>query len=194
MSKIKLIAIIGRSASGKDSLVQATLNAHPNLHKITHYTTRPPRPNEANEVDYFFISEEEMNNLKKSMFSTTCFNNWYYAIGKNSFDKNKINIGVFNPIELKYLIDFYPNSFEFHIIETRATEEDRYYRSLRRLDSFFDKEGLMEMCRRNQADEIDFKNIENIPRKILFTSYCEGSAEYNLAYMNGVIDTLDSLV
>lgn len=194
MNKIKLIAIIGRSASGKDSLVQATLNAHPNLHKITHYTTRPPRPNEINGVDYFFISEEEMNSLKNSMFFTTCFNNWYYAIGRNSFDKNKINIGVFNPIELKYLIDFYPNSFELHIIETRATEEDRCYRSLQRLDSLFDKEGLMEMCRRNQADEIDFKNIEDIPRKILSTSYYEVKDKYNSAYMDGVIDTLDGLV
>ena len=49
MSKIKLIVVIGRSASGKDTLVKGIVKKFPNLHLIIHYTTRPKRNNETGE-------------------------------------------------------------------------------------------------------------------------------------------------
>lgn len=191
MSKIKLIVVIGRSASGKDTLVKGIVKKFPNLHLIIHYTTRPKRNNETGE-EYHFISidkyEEMVNNQK--FFVTTCFNNWYYAIGFDSFEADKINIGVFNPIELKQLMATFSDLFDIYVIETITDRAIRYERSLDRLKEHpFDDEGLKEICRRDKADEEDFKAIENIPRAKLETgdyfSYNE-----NQSFMAGLLYAL----
>ena len=59
MNKIKLIAIIGRSASGKDYLFRHTLKNNPDLNPVIHYTTRPRRDGEVDGRDYFFVAESE---------------------------------------------------------------------------------------------------------------------------------------
>lgn len=189
MSKIKLIAIIGRSASGKDYLFKSTLQRNLKLNPVIHYTTRPRREGETEGQDYFFITEAEFKRKEDNydFFSVTSFRGWHYGIDLNSFDINKINIGVFNPIEIKQLYKIYGNKFELVIIETTAEEEYRYKRSLDRLKCKpFDEEGLHELCRRNLADEEDFKSIQDIPRWTLkttdFTSYT-----YNAGYMDAVI-------
>ena len=194
MSKIKLIAIIGKSASGKDYLFRQTCKYNPDLNKVIHYTTRPRRPGETNGVDYIFVTEEELTNLSKEakLFTTTCFNDWYYAIGIDSFNKDKINIGVFNPFEIIELIEEYSDEFDIKIIEMYAEEAVRYTRSLKRLSNKpFDEEGLKEMCRRDKADAIDFKIIEKIPRRILY-GY-ENYSEYNQGYMTALVEVWGNL-
>lgn len=177
--KIKLIAVMGMSASGKDYLVKSTLAHFPNLNPVVHYTTRPKRLGEIEGKDYFFVSKELIEEKDKTgeIFSITCFNNWYYAIGKNSFSTDKINIGVFNPKELKLLIKEYSDIFDFYIIKTKAPKEIRFKRSLERLKPF-DKVGLAELARREEADIIDFSidNIKEIPHHTLYT--------YDINYSN----------
>jgi len=47
------------SGSGKSTLVHRLLKTVPNLVFSISYTTRPPRPTEANGVDYIFISRKD---------------------------------------------------------------------------------------------------------------------------------------
>jgi guanylate kinase len=54
-----LIVISGPSAAGKSTLRSMLLQNHPELTYSISYTTRKPRPNEKDGVDYFFISTEE---------------------------------------------------------------------------------------------------------------------------------------
>lgn len=191
MSKIKLIVVIGRSASGKDTLVKGIVKKFPNLHPIIHYTTRPKRNNETGE-EYHFISMDKYERMvnNQEFFVTTCFNNWYYAIGLDSFEADKINIGVFNPIELKRLMTTFSDLFDIYIVETVTDRATRYRRSLNRLnDHPFDDEGLKEMCRRDKADEEDFKIIENIPRAKLETGDYFSYSE-NQSFMAGLLYAL----
>ena len=191
MSKIKLIVVIGRSASGKDTLVKGIVKKFPNLHPIIHYTTRPKRDNETGE-EYHFISMDKYERMvnNQEFFVTTCFNNWYYAIGLDSFEADKINIGVFNPIELKRLMTTFSDLFDIYIVETVTDRATRYRRSLNRLnDHPFDDEGLKEMCRRDRADEEDFKTIENIPRAKLETGDYFSYSE-NQSFMAGLLYAL----
>ena len=61
-NKYSVIAIIGKSGSGKDTLLNKFFENFSRknvLHKIISYTTRPPRENEVNGKDYFFVSKEE---------------------------------------------------------------------------------------------------------------------------------------
>ena len=191
MSKIKLIVVIGRSASGKDTLVKGIIKKFPNLHPIIHYTTRPKRDNETGE-EYHFISMDQFERMdnNQEFFTITCFNNWYYAIGLDSFEADKINIGVFNPIELKRLMSTFSDLFDIYVVETVADRTIRYERSLERLKGNpFDAEGLKEMCRRDKADEEDFKFIENISRAKLETDDFMAYAE-NQSFMAGLLYAL----
>ena len=190
MNKVKLIAIIGRSASGKDYLFQHTLKSNPNLNPVIHYTTRPRRDGEVEGKDYFFITETEFQHKESNydFFSITSFRDWKYGIDSNSFDSKKINIGIFNPFELRQLYEFFRDKFQLFIIETQADELSRYQRSLERLKPF-DEEGLQELCRRNLADKEDFESIKDIPRYTLDTTEYFANV-YNKGFMDAMVQLL----
>ena len=95
----KVIALIGESGCGKDSLMKAILATNlgkEQFHEIISYTSRPIRDNETEGVNYHYVSKEAFENLIISgqMFEYTNFNSWYYGTGINSLNENQINIGV----------------------------------------------------------------------------------------------------
>ena len=190
MNKTKLIAIIGRSASGKDYLFRHALKNNPSLNPVIHYTTRPRRDGEVDGRDYFFVTETEFQRKEDNyeFFSITSFRDWRYGVDSNSFDSNKINIGIFNPFEISQLYGFFRDKFHITIIETQADEQTRYQRSLERLKPF-DEEGLQEMCRRNLADREDFESIKDIPRYTLDTT-----DYFSSVYHEGFMDALVRLL
>lgn len=54
-----LLVITGKTASGKDTLITRILQKHPNFKKVLTTTSRFPRKDEKNNVDYNFLSEAE---------------------------------------------------------------------------------------------------------------------------------------
>ncbi len=54
-----MIVIMGASASGKTTLQQDFLAAHPDWHKIVTVTTRQPRFGEVDGRDYIFVSSKD---------------------------------------------------------------------------------------------------------------------------------------
>ena len=62
-SKGKLIVVSGPSSVGKDSLVTALLTKYPNIHLSISTTTRIPRKGEIDELDYYFTTTNEFNDL-----------------------------------------------------------------------------------------------------------------------------------
>ncbi len=66
MTKEGLFFVISApSGTGKTSLCQEIIRIVSNLHYSVSYTTRPPRPGEKNEKDYYFVSEEEFREMIK---------------------------------------------------------------------------------------------------------------------------------
>jgi guanylate kinase len=61
-----LIIVSGPSGAGKSVLVASTLKSVPNLKFSISYTTRAPRGNERNGVEYFFIDRNEFQSLIQS--------------------------------------------------------------------------------------------------------------------------------
>ena len=57
-----LIAIIGRSGSGKDSLKNYIKEKY-KLREVVSYTTRPMRDNEVEGREHYFISKDKMTEL-----------------------------------------------------------------------------------------------------------------------------------
>ncbi len=54
-----LIVISGPSGAGKDSVVQTLKARMPGIAFVVTATNRPPRPNERDGIDYFFVSTRE---------------------------------------------------------------------------------------------------------------------------------------
>ena len=55
--RVKILAIIGKSGSGKDSLMEKIKEANlKNVNIIVGTTTRPPREGEVDGIDYHFVS------------------------------------------------------------------------------------------------------------------------------------------
>ena len=53
-----LLILSGPSGVGKDTLVNAWVDANPRVKRVVAYTTRPPREGEVDGVDYHFVSRE----------------------------------------------------------------------------------------------------------------------------------------
>lgn len=58
-----LIVISGPSGVGKDSVVQRMKDRDLPFHFVVTATTRPKRPDEVHGVDYFFVSQEEFDEM-----------------------------------------------------------------------------------------------------------------------------------
>ncbi|MFO7944788.1 MAG: guanylate kinase [Anaerolineales bacterium] len=58
-----LIVISGPSGVGKDSVIAELKERDLPLHFVITATSRPPRPEEEHGVDYFFVSEEEFEEM-----------------------------------------------------------------------------------------------------------------------------------
>ncbi len=63
MPSARLFVISAPSGAGKTSLVKALLERLPELRVSTSHTTRPPRPNEANGREYYFVDNTEFDRL-----------------------------------------------------------------------------------------------------------------------------------
>src|ERR1700686_5042977 len=58
-----LSVISGPSGVGKDTLIKRLLELDRNLRYSVSCTTRPPRPNEVDGVDYTFVTREQFEQL-----------------------------------------------------------------------------------------------------------------------------------
>lgn len=59
MKKIKLLALFGPSAAGKDFLMNYVLQKNTKLTRVVSYTTRQPRDGEEDGIHYHFIDNAE---------------------------------------------------------------------------------------------------------------------------------------
>ena len=158
MDKIKILALFGKSASGKDSIQKWIVSNYPQLtNKIVSCTTRPPRSGEQDGVDYFFLSNEEFAKkvLDGSMLEATSFREWFYGTALDQLNPDKINIGVFNITGVECILD--DPRLDVVPVWIHASDTTRLRRSLDREDN----PDCKEICRRFLADEKDFNEMDD---------------------------------
>ncbi|MBQ8546102.1 MAG: guanylate kinase [Clostridia bacterium] len=81
MKKGLLFIISGPAGSGKGTVVNELLHAHPELKLSISATTRSPRPGESDGVHYYFITKEEFEDRISSgkMLEYTTYGSNYYG-------------------------------------------------------------------------------------------------------------------
>jgi guanylate kinase len=88
---MKLI-VVGKAAAGKDHLKKKIENK--GFKSGISYTTRQPRQNEKEGEDYYFVSEEQFDQIIESgeMLEWMEFNNWKYGLSIEEFEKADVMI------------------------------------------------------------------------------------------------------
>lgn len=156
-NKYQVVAIMGMSASGKDTVARETVKRHPELfHYVISSTTRPPREKEIHGKDYYFCSIEDFTRkvLNGEMLEATEFNDWFYGTPIEALNPNKINLCVLNPAGIQALLE--DSRLNVEVIHVWAEDKVRLMRSLNR-----EKDpDCAEICRRFFADRKDFNGLE----------------------------------
>ncbi len=93
------IIIVGPGGSGKDFL-RKKLTSRGFTYGVS-FTSRPPRENEEEGIDYFFRNEEFFEINKDIFLEIQSFNGWKYGISKGEFEKK--NLFILSPSGLRSL-------------------------------------------------------------------------------------------
>ena len=159
-NKYQLLVLYGKSGAGKDTILNTTIDANPEIfHRVVSCTTRPPRDGEVDGKDYYFLTTEEMLDealIPNNLLEISKFNHWYYGITMSSLVKDKINIAVLNPEGIKNLQEKHSDKLDIYLIEVMAADQIRLLRSLEREKP---APNCHEICRRFLADEQMWKDI-----------------------------------
>ena len=162
---IKIIALIGKSGAGKDTLLKRVLAKHPEYNNLISYTTRPPRSNEVHGRDYYFIDVptfEEMT-LSGMMIEAQAFHGWFYGKGIANLSKTKTNIGVFSPAGIESLLMY--DDIDLKVFYIQAKDKIRIKRQLDREEN----PDIEEIFRRYETDEEDFNEL-NFPYEVVLNN------------------------
>ena len=174
----RIYCVIGKSGTGKDTLMEYLLNNESHdLKKIIPYTTRPMRENEINGVNYYYVSESEMNKMDTEgrIIEKRCYHtvhgDWYYFTSSDNISEDKKNIIITTQEALKYFFEKYGME-NIYVIYLKLDDKIRLERCINR-ESQQTEPNYKEVCRRFLADENDFdeeeiNNYKNV--KILDTS------------------------
>lgn len=173
----KLFVIMGKSASGKDSIYKKIVERHPELKEVVTYTTRPIRAGETYGKEYFFVTQDEMYEMKAQGKIIECreYNTvlgpwFYFTADDGQLDFSKGNYILISTLEgYEKLQGFYGigNIVPLYI------EVDDFVRLERAVQREKNQVSpcVPELCRRFLADEEDFSEeklqIAGIETRIL---------------------------
>lgn len=165
--------LMGKSASGKDTLYRKIINNCSYLKKINMYTTRPKRENEVDGREYNFIDEDFLNKnqdkiIEKRVYNTV-YGPWTYAtLDNGNIDKNDNYIMIGTLESYKKMKEYFGenNIIPLYI---EVPYDIRLNRALMR-DKDEHKSLLDEIKRRLAQDEIDFSE-ENIKSANIIKRY-----------------------
>ena len=83
------IVLSSPSGAGKTTITKKLSQKYPNLKVSISHTTRKPRPNEIDGVDYYFVSKEKFEKLikEKNFYEYAKIFDNYYGTSKNFVNK-----------------------------------------------------------------------------------------------------------
>ena len=166
----RIYYLLGKSATGKDTLYKEILKRRPKLRTVTMYTTRPIREGETDGVEYFFTGREELERqlasgkVIESRTYQTIAGPWtYYTVDDGQFDvaddESCLMIGTLESYE-KMCAYFEAGKMVPVYIE--VPDGILLLRAVKREENQ-KKPNYREVCRRYLADEKDFSE-ENLER------------------------------
>ena len=163
----KIFCLMGKSSTGKDTIGKYLLKTM-DLKNIVLYTTRPIREGELEGREYYFVNNDEFNELEKSgkviekRVYNTIHGDWTYATVDSNIDLENNNYLVLNTlVGYEKLVNYYGKDtvVPIYIWVNLNTRIDRAFKREEQEKS----PKYKELCRRFIKDEEDFRE-ENLTR------------------------------
>ena len=159
----KIYCIMGKSSTGKDTIYKKLIEDETlSLKKIIPYTTRPIRVGEQNGVEYFFCTEEQVDELLKQgkvielRAYHTVHGIWkYFTVDDGQVDLKHQNYLMIGTLEAYLKIRDYYGEANVVPVYIEVEDGERLYRALAR-ERQQDSPKYEELCRRFLADAKDF--------------------------------------
>lgn len=158
----KIYFVMGKSASGKDTIYKKLLERIPELKTIIPYTTRPMREGEKEGAEYHFTDEAslqemwEMGKVIEKRTYHTMYGPWSYAtVDDGQIDLREGNILMIGTLESYQSIRSYFGRENTVPLYIEVEDGERLERALNR-EKQQKCPRYAELCRRFLADEEDF--------------------------------------
>lgn len=158
----KIYYVMGKSASGKDTIFNRLYEECPRTKKLITYTTRPIRDGEENGVDYHFVDESVIEEYRKQgkLIEMRTYNTvkgpWTYAtIDDGSLHLESKNYLIIGTLDSYKKIKEYYGAENVVPIFIELNDGIRLQRAVNR-EMVQSKPQYSELCRRFLADEEDF--------------------------------------
>ena len=172
----RIFYLLGKSATGKDTLNKEILKRRQKLRTVTMYTTRPIREGETDGVEYFFVDQErfdEMMDEEKIIefrsYNTKCGIWTYFTADDGQIELWQYDYLVIGTIESYYALKEYFGDDVMVPLYIEVEDGLRLSRALERERAQL-KPQYAELCRRFLADAEDFseENLERAGIKLRF--------------------------
>ena len=169
----KIFYLMGKSASGKDTIYKKVKEQLPELKTIVIYTTRPIREGEQDGVEYFFVDDGGLQELQRAgkvielREYNTVHGIWkYFTADDGQFEIDGevkyLMIGTLESYEK--LCDYFGQELVVPLY-LELPDGIRLRRALER-ESVQKQPNYREVCRRYLADEDDFSEEQLMRLKI----------------------------
>ena len=162
----KIFYLMGKSASGKDTIYKKVKEQIPELKTIVIYTTRPIREGELNGREYYFVDDDKLKKLQKAgkvielREYNTVHGIWkYFTADDGQFDGDDNYLAIGTLESYVKLRDYFGQE---RLVPIYVEVEDglRLERALARERQQVTPK-YEEMCRRFLADAADF-SVDNL--------------------------------
>lgn len=165
----KIFIVMGKSASGKDTIYKKILEKDMGLKTVVTYTTRPIREGEQEGREYFFRTKEQLDLLEKKgkVIEVCCYHTingpWYYfTVDDGQIDLTAGDYLMITTVERYQKMRSYYGAENVIPIYIEVEDGLRLARAVQR-EQRQKKPNYEEVCRRFLADSKDFseKNLKD---------------------------------
>ncbi len=163
----KIFYVMGKSASGKDTIYKRLRQSLPQMGTVVMYTTRPMRDGEENGREYHFTDREFLERVKKEgrliecrTYETVCGPWDYFTVDDGQIELESGSYLMMGTLESYRKMREYYGAEVLVPIYIQVEDGLRLQRALDRERSQ-SHPNYSEMCRRFLADEEDFSE-ENL--------------------------------
>ena len=157
----KIFYLMGKSASGKDTIYKEIKEQLPTFKSIVIYTTRPIREGEKEGVEYFFVDDDKVEQLQKQgkiielREYNTVHGIWkYFTVDDGQFDSEEHLLAI-GTLESYVKLKTYFGAEKLVPLYVEVEDGLRLERALSR-ERKQKQPKYEEMCRRFLADAEDF--------------------------------------
>ena len=167
----KLFYLMGKSASGKDTIYKKVKEQMPELRPIVIYTTRPIREGEQDGVEYYFVDDDRLQELQQAgkVIELRAYNTvhgiWkYFTADDGQFDREDHLIAI-GTLESYVQLRKYFGDEKLIPIYIQVDDGVRLERALAR-ERLQKTPKYEELCRRFLADAADFSEEKLLEAQI----------------------------